>query len=379
MRIGILSTFYHNYNYGGKLQAFALVEILRQFGHDACQISYGQHKGSSSKREKLHRLFTDSDYRISIFQKILWKLLKKRISISDRKAAFVSFDAEIPHTEQVYTDANLAEACNAYDVFICGSDQIWNPQLVKKGYLLDFVPKNKWKFSYAAGVSAKIDDAYSTVLQETLCTFNAISVRESDTAQQLTDVLKRTVETTADPTMLLTRDQWERLLPKEKETGRYLFCYFLGYSRKMRKSAVQYANQHHLQIVTLPHMLGLGGRCYFCDLGFGDRQLYDVSPLRFLTLIRDAEFIMTDSFHATVFSILFRKQFVVYNRTGHDGMRNRMSSLLQLFDLENRHCVPGQEPQNAIIYQDSYEKAEQLREHSLSFIRTQLDCAERNL
>ncbi len=377
MRVGVISTFHNNYNYGGKLQAYAMIRVIKQAGYEAQQIRYGQHQKPLTPAGRVKRLLSSSDYRAAVFQTLLKKLLKSESpALAQRKAAFDAFDAWIDHTEEVYDDAALLENCRQFDAYLCGSDQIWNPDLLKLGYFLNFVPEDRGKISYAASVSNRIDEASAAVFFQHLRSFDGISVREEDTARTLSELLQRPVETVADPTLLLDRQDWDRVASEPLCQEKYLFCYFLGYDRKMRRSAEKFAKEHGLRIVTLPHLLGIQGRCYGCDLDFGDQRLYDVSPAQFLALIRDADFVMTDSFHATVLSLVYRKQFAVYGRTGHAAMGNRLDHLLGLFDLQDRKCQAGTVPEAPIAYRQTYEKVERLRQSSLEFLKRQLSNAE---
>ncbi len=377
MRVGIITTFYNNYNYGGKLQAYALVRILQRLGHDALQIQYGQHKPPASFPGRMKLLMSKSDYRRTIPQKLLFQLLQSSTAQQkERKAAFQAFDNHIPHTEAVYDDLHLSELCSQFDVFICGSDQIWNPDLMKKGYLLDFVPADMYKFSYAASVAKHLSKTDRQILSQSLRSFNAISVREDDTAAALSSSLNRPVTVVADPVLLLDGSEWNKIASPEPRSEKYLFCYFLGYSGALRRTATVYAHKHGLRIITLPHMLNTQGRSYLCDLSFGDERLYNVSPAQFLALIRDAEYVMTDSFHATVLALKFQKQFSVYDRTGQKGMENRIAHLLKMYSLESRKCSVNEVAESEIHYDEIGDEADRLCKNSLNFIKEQLYLAE---
>ncbi len=377
MRVGIISTFYNNYNYGGKLQAYALVRILQILGYDALQIQYGQHKPSATFPDRIKLLMSKSDYRRAIPQELLFRLLKSSTAQQkERQTAFQAFDNNIPHTDAVYDDIHLPELCNQFDAFICGSDQIWNPDLMKKGYLLDFVPADIYKFSYAASVARRLNETDKQMLSLSLQSFNAISVREDDTATDLSSFLNRPVTVVADPVLLLDVNEWNNIASPEKRSEKYLFCYFLGYSSALRRTATVYAHKHNLRIITLPHMLNTQKRSYFCDLTFGDERLYDVSPAQFLALIRDAEYVMTDSFHATVLALKFQKQFSVYDRMGQKEMENRIAHLLKAYSLESRKCSVNEVSEYKIHYNEISNRASQLCENSLRFIKEQLHLAE---
>ncbi|MGM9616332.1 polysaccharide pyruvyl transferase family protein [Butyricicoccus sp.] len=387
VRIGIVSTFYHNYNYGGKLQCYAMVQAIRRAGYEAEQLSYHQSSAVRKKTavQKLQHAVGSMDYRHAVLQKLAGKCMRKaRTGIMQRKAAFDRFDREIPHTASVYSDASIGQTLEQFDAFVCGSDQIWNPMLLKKGYFLDFVPKDRYTFSYAASVAAGgLSEEWQTFFREKLQSFDAISVRESNSRDQLQRLMQREIALTVDPTLLLTAAEWDELAGERVIQQPYIFCYFLGYSSGMRRAAQRFAKAHQLKIITLPHLLGTAGRFYPQDTGFGDEQRYDISPGEFLAFIRDAEYVMTDSFHAAVMSILFRKQFVVFDRTGHAGMGNRIDELLGMFCLNNQRCTLKSpfddirtKLEQPIAYRETYEVFEQRRQDSWEFLIQNLKKAE---
>lgn len=388
MRIGILSPFYNNYNYGGKLQAFALTYFLNEKGYGAKQIQYYQSskKNKQSKTNKLIKLFSSYDYRHAMMQKILGKLLKAtKVQIKKRNTFFNEFDNLIPHSKQVYNDQTLVESCDDFDVFVCGSDQVWNPALFKKGYFLQFVPENIYKFSYAASIANQLDSGWKNIYKELLKNFDAISVRESKGKEDIEDLVNIPVEVVADPTLLLSRKDWDKISAKRLIDEPYMFCYFLGYGSKTRKIAKKYAKEHQLKIVTLPHLLGNSGRFYAQDISFGDVKLYDVGPAEFISLIKHADFVMTDSFHANVMSLIYNRQFMVFNRIGFSKMGSRLEHLLSLFDLQDRWVDYNssfkeiRKKYNTVInYQDKYEKYDELKQKSIDYLLGNLKKAESN-
>ena len=117
---------------------------------------------------------------------------------------------------------------------------------------------------------------------------------------------------------------------------KYVFCYFLGENNKERKIAREFAKLHNLRLVTIPHA---GGIIQSIDRNFGDKRLYDASPEHFLSLIKYAEFIFTDSFHAVLFSNIYQKQYFVFNRSSKGEMSSRIVDITKLFHQEDRFCA----------------------------------------
>ena len=151
----------------------------------------------------------------------------------------------------------------------------------------------------------------------------------------LKDLVTQPVYVSMDPTLLLSREDWDGICGNACITQPYLFCYFLGDSKLQRSLAKEYAEKHHLKIVTLPY---LTENYRPCDKYFGDEQLYDVSPADFILLIKNAEAIFTDSFHATVFSMIYEKNFVVFDRAIGSSMGSRLRGLLESVGLQERFC-----------------------------------------
>lgn len=378
-KVGIVSTFYKNYNYGGKLQAYALTRALSEMGFEARQIQYHQHGAlmSHAKDSKLKRLLSSPDYRAAAVQVLAGKFMwRERKAWELRRTAFDRFDAQIPHTEKCYDDESIAQSNTMFDAFVCGSDQIWNPMLLKKSYFLPFAENGKRKLSYAASIANRLDEQWRGIFQQNLADFDAISVRELQDQRELQTLLGRPVERTLDPTLLLSVEQWDELAEQPKEDQPYLFCYFLGYSAKMRRTVRGLARRLGLRLVTVPHMQGASKRFYISDIGFGDQQVYDMSPAEFIGYIRGAALVATDSFHATIFSLLYQKQFLTFGRREHSEMKRRFDALLPLFGCEDRLVSNVCEMEEAfrlckepLAYTGKSRELERLRQESLDYLK----------
>lgn len=144
-----------------------------------------------------------------------------------RRRAFDCYDSLIPHTDRIYSDQDIAETAADFDVFLSGSDQVWNPNLFKRAYFLDFVPNGKYKMSYAASIAGTLDEEWQTYFREQLAGFDAISVREKQGKQILEKIFPgREIACSLDPTLLLGVDEWKRVAAKPIVDQPYAFCYF---------------------------------------------------------------------------------------------------------------------------------------------------------
>lgn len=369
MKIGIITHYYKSENYGGNLQAYALCKYINQYlGYDAEQISYDR-KSSRS---------------IKIF---LWRLLRsmknyRSLSIArqlnQRRRAILRFNQENIRHSVPYNDADLKKTNEIYDVFITGSDQVWHPNAVCPAYLLDFVEKGKKKLSYAASVavntlSEEICGRYKNSLQD----YMAISVRESNTVGLIQNLTNQKVECVLDPTFLLSRADWDQICKAPELSEPYVFCFFLGDDNRHRNLAGTYAKKHGLKVVTLPYLLGAYRDC---DHHFGDIQLYDVSPDQFIGLVKQAECVFTDSFHASVFSIIYHRLFYVFERPSKKSMGSRLYTLTDLFDMQDRFCDTEEKHTIEYIeslpvpnYDRSFEKFAAAKKHSEAFLKRNLE------
>ncbi len=372
-KIGILTHYYGSKNYGGLLQSYALSVYLNNIGYQCEVISYDFLQKSLRKKltfKKICHMVKDL-VKTSIY--ISYNIKKKK-----RDTCFSKFaNSKIPHSYNVYLTKDLKSCVNDYDVFIVGSDQVWNPEYFFDGFYMDFVPSTKIKISYAASISSdNLTEEQLCIFKNSLVDFAAVSVREQNAVALLSPVSPVPVQWVLDPTMLLTLEDWDKICSPRIIEHPYMFCYFLGDDNTERQLAIEYSHKHNLAIVTLPHLLG-----YFrsCDKKFGHEQLYNVSPEDFISLIKYAEFIFTDSFHATVFSGIYQKQYIVFERTAKSSMKSRIYSLTSLYETPERFCNSADKQTISYIdslppidYTRKLEKLEQMKEASKTFLHSNL-------
>ena len=389
MKIGIITHYYKSKNYGGNLQAYALQHYL---GHKYMveQICYENITSPKGKKELLAELgfwgFSKKCARYVLRR--LKNTFQKRDSkveslLEKRKKAILNFNQNIPHSTTIYSLENIAKAENQYDCFITGSDQVWHPSAVNEAYLLNFV-KNKPKMSYAASLAvSQLTEQQEERMRAALKSYKAISVREKNAVTMLQGVAAQPIQWVLDPVFLLGQDEWSKLAVGELVTEKYLFCYFLGADKKIRKLANAYAQKRNLKLVTLPHLLG-GYRV--CDKNWGDVQLYDVDPAGFISLIKNAECVFTDSFHALAFARIFEKDYFVFNRQGNLSMNGRIYSLCELFNEWSHFCDSKEKlsldyilKQYPIDYTKNFEEFKQKQEESFKYLHTNLERVETGL
>lgn len=331
MRIATI-TCHDVYNYGASLQAFALQEYLENLGHEYRIIDYKP-------------LYLSNHYNLwsvgnPVFDKPLLKqlyLLAKlpgRLIGLKRKRLFDNFSEKYLHlTKFRYTSVqNLTENCPDADIYIAGSDQIWNTFFQNgrdKAFYLDFVKGTGRKISYAASFATEriYNDAESKV-SKWLTNFDAVSVRESSAIDLLTSLGRKDGALVCDPVFLLDREKWGQLAldssSPRKNTEAYIFLYDCEQSTKLRDIAIGLKELSGCKIVSVSPTKGR----------YADEDYRHSGPLEFLELIKNSKYVLANSFHALAFALIFQKPFFIVNRT--EGINARMRDFLQLLSLEER-------------------------------------------
>lgn len=330
MKIKTLTT-YDVYNYGASLQAYALQTYLTDLGNDVEIINYQpeyltrkyDYKWVNPESWMSHNVVTRYVYRVM-------KYLQRQTTLG-RKRKFDEFNHKIlKETKRKYlTYDDLCQNPPEADLYIVGSDQIWNVFYETgrdKAFYLDFVNKGA-KASYAASFSfLDIDNENLERIRKSLSTFKAVSVRE----YQGLDILnKMGINGTwvLDPVFLLSVDKWKMLMSNFKKTEPYLLVYDFEGNGLLETFAKNYAKQKGLKIYSITDTYP---RLY------ADRNFNSAGPKEFLSLIYNCDAFVSNSFHGTAFSIIFHKPVFVFNRHRHK-VNSRMQSLVKLFGLEN--CI----------------------------------------
>lgn len=333
-------------NYGSMLQIFATQKAIKKMGWNYELIRYDK-RTMTFLIKNITRLFNP------YFMNGKLEELKKKRKLKHNEA--VQKDNKIrldyiekyretylgPYSEVYRGYSALTEGAKKYDAVMVGSDQLWTPAGIKsKYYNLLFVPDDIKKISFATSFGVvKIPKSQAEMTKLYLNRIQFISVRETSGAEIVRELTGREAVVAVDPTLLFSGKEWLEFFEYKRIVDEpYIFAYFLGDSREHRDAVEKFANHCGLKIVTCPHM----DQFVEYDLKFGDNQLFNVGPVDFLNLIRGAEYIFTDSFHGSIFSILNHKKFITFNRYNDELLKSknsRIDSLFQLLHLEDRHCV----------------------------------------
>lgn len=402
-KVGIM-TLYFNYNYGALLQAYALRQTIEELGLEAEDIRYyreidGQStyrtgRVSFAKRASaaLKAVLKDpklcSSYWYGVKKK--WKAKERRTSekIAQRHCFFDEFiKEEIKESTRSYDGhREITKSINEYDIFVCGSDNIWNKNLFDTAFMLDFVPDHRLKIAYAPGMSASaLTNAEIDFIKPAMERIDYLSCRETVGAKVLSEIVGREVFVALDPTLLRTARQWQQIEKKPEggfdDTKPYIFCYFCGNNRQHREQVKQLALARNLHIVTFPD---LSGQYEEADDGFGWCRLYCAGPREFIYLIRNAAFVCTDSFHGSIFSVIFQREFVSFYRFSEHAtsfLNTRIDNLFDLLGLPNERILkPGHMDilsavKHAIDFNSVMEQLDTKRAWSLRYLSDSLwDC-----
>lgn len=315
-------------NHGAMLQAAALIAHLRGLGHEAASIGY---RCNWHNKYSWHNLFA-TDQRYSRYG-LGWAYALVKAPIrwhnrhvgSKRREAFERFANQyIPTTPERYTSidelqANPPEA----DVYLAGSDQIWNTTLdngLDPAFYLDFGQARRLSYAASFGIDP-LEPGTEPLIRRQLARFDAISVRESSAVRILKE-LGYEGEQVVDPVFLHDADYWRNLGSHAGEGERYLLLYHFDRKGEIIDLAARMARLYDLPIYSF----------YPCSVA--DKSLFDCGPADFVSLVANAMVVVSNSFHATAFSMIFGKDFWVVNRT--DGLNARMRDLMARYGLQSR-------------------------------------------
>lgn len=332
MRIGKL-TIDGYYNYGNLLQNYALQEVLMKYAttvetvwHDSDWFM-PKYWGNWSWKEPIKYILNRYMFRDQMKNGHIGREMVRQGKLKDWSDRYIQIRFGVK---------NLTDIVDDYDYFVVGSDQVWNPYFGNlKDNFLSFAPFEK-RIAYAASIaSPEIPEDKKVIFQEGLNGMKWISMREQEGANTVKQFTGRDVPVVVDPTMLLTPDEWRKVSRKPAwyRGEDYILTYFLG--NRPDVAIQQVANESGLPIVNL-----LDEDVY---------EYYVTGVDEFIWAIEHASLIYTDSFHGTVFSILFQKPFVVCNRVGEgctSKMSSRIDTLLSYFELEGRR---GTQKNNYLI------------------------------
>ncbi len=342
------------YNYGASLQEYALLRFLNDNGYEAETINYTPNY--LSNHFKLWAV-SNPKYNKNFIIKSAYLLAKlpQRILSLQRKKSFDAFEEEyIPSTSSNYkTNEDLKKNLPDAEAYICGSDQIWN-SFFKNGkdpaFYLDFVPDSKLKISYAASFAIDvIKEGLKPFVKEKVSRINHVSVREPSGVKILKNLGLENVIQVVDPVFLIEKGFWisNFVIPiKEK----YIFVYDCDSNKNIQRIVEETAKKNKFKIYTVNQ-----------NIKYATKNFYKKGPENFLSLIHGANFVISNSFHAVAFSLIFNKLFFVVDR--NENINTRMRDIMNYVGLPELHLKENEYKKfdNITIDYNSVNKIMQLK------------------
>lgn len=362
-----IMTWYQHKNYGTTLQAFALQRIIENLGYSVEGIDY--YSKGYYRETFLEKILSKNRLKEGLRNKI--NRVKYGTVLDDEKDRryqkfiedFIAF-----HTP-TQTSSQLFCLNDEFDAFVCGSDQIWSPNEFNSKYFLDFVKDDIKKISYAPsfGVNYIENDCVRENIGELVSKIPHLSVRESRGSEMLKEYYGVDAKVVIDPTLLLNAKEWLSYSNKEYEVdSNILLCYFLGENENVWKEVERIAKLRNLQVALIPVFPKDYRRKY--------KILGGVGPAEFITLFSKVSYVCTDSFHGTVFSILFKREFKTFKRFKDNDSKSQNSRIINL--LENLslidHLGNKSNSQEIIDWTKVYSLLEGLRKESIEFLSKSL-------
>lgn len=386
-KIGCVIAYRPNHNnYGTSLQGYAMLRKIKDMGFSVEVVYY---KKQLSLMQKL--AFVWNAVRVGESKQILQRLNSGNVmkkypqyakGIKERTKAVNGYKEKklLPLFHECCGYDTLHEGSKNYDVIVVGSDQVWTPMsLPNKYFNLLFVDDSVRKVAYASSFGVSVIPPFQRKATGAyLDRFYKIGVREQKGKEIVDTLSHQTAQVVADPTLLLSRKEWEEEIAvapnySVNSDEPYIFCYFLGTNQEARKAAKELKAKTGYKIITIRHMDEYVPE----DEQFGDEAPYDVDPNDFVRLISKAAYVCTDSFHCTVFSIIFHRQFMTFYRFAQGaatGRNSRIDSLFSLFNLKDRLFRGDISVIDATIdYEYVDERLKSLREDSVDFLRKALE------
>lgn len=362
-------TFQRAHNYGAVLQAYALQDKIEKMGYNCQIVDYMDNNIINHyKPFYIKNLGIKAKIKTIIRNIIYYKKLTKRYN------KFNNFiDKNLKLTEPINNVNDMEKAINEDDdVFIAGSDQIWNKQIVGElsdMYTLNFGSSKLKKISYAASVGNNENilnnkDEYMKKINQ----IDYISVREEDTKKELDKIVKKDINVVLDPTLLLTKEDWnEKISNIKDENEKYIFAYVVKGDDEYKKIVNYLSEKTGLKIIHCE----LRNRGYIKEL----KTAYSDGPLEFINYIKNAEYVVATSFHAAVFSILFHKKFFIIP---HRTTGGRVTNLLEKLNIKNRVYYNLEEFKNRDYnFETNWNSVEnklvQEREKSISWLKNAIE------
>lgn len=363
-KVGII-TFHNSYNCGSMLESYAMQTAIEKIGKSAEIINFS----NLGQRELYSEMYKNNSFK-NIIKNIIIFPHRGRIKYNNSK--YEEFKNKYFKLTKDYDNINELDD-SSYSTVVSGSDQIWNVTIADAddAYFLPWVKKAK-KVAYAPSFGSKNILKYSNnpdKYKKYILNYDAVSIRENNGKKWLKDLCNIDVDVLLDPTLLLEKKDYECLEASDFEFhDDYIFFYSPGFDRKICKFVKQIADKYNLKVITW------SAKQYYTKMikSFGFELSKYENPSMYLSLIKNSKLIMTTSYHGTIFSTIYKKNFIVIKNGGMYGDDDRVKTLLNQLCMESR-LIPYNFDDNFnymenVDYTNYDNKIKLLREKSLNFL-----------
>lgn len=314
MKIGLL-TFHDTCNFGSLLQTYGLYRAIIDLGHDCEVINY------QCKNIVEREIPKPLGITLNAKQVLLYLLVGHHRTAKYR--ALSSFLKEKMVLSRECNSENVAIICEQYDKVFVGSDIVWGLDITGHdyAYFLGFLSDSNKKYSFSSSIGNPWNENEKRIVGPLLQDFNYIAVREEESAEWVKELTGKRPHVVCDPTMLLDAEVWRRVTGVNKRKDDYVLVYFDNNNCDCINNAIRYAKKNNLKVLLI-------------NDGFSREGYQTVKPHslgEFLSLIDNAAFVMTASYHGMLFSLYFNKEFAYFNRA-HKSRMNTLSKRLKVDD-----------------------------------------------
>ena len=352
-------------NYGSALQTWALNQAINKLGYSSKLIDYCP--DILADKDTLHPFANmwDKDEESKKMCELTLPAIRENYEKFNR-----FYNEKFNKTKKKYTSANFNEVVNEVDSFVCGSDTIFcmDEFGFDDGFYANYECMKKNAISYAASFGdPTLSEENSRVLNDRLQNFVSFGLRENLMISYVKEHTNVPVQRVIDPTLLHTSDKYDTIAVKERlEEQPYLLYYSRRYSPVMEQYVENLATKNGWKIVEISLRA--------INKEKGHKMLYEAGVEEFLSLVKNAEYVVTNSFHGMIFSVQYRKPFVIFSR---EQCNNKIDEMLDLFGLKDRMLVTGEEMfSQEIDYDAVHERIAKAREKSMEYLSKALKLLE---
>lgn len=372
-KLGIFTWCNRGVNYGQTLQAFAMYKLMSKMGYKAELVQYRKRIEEEPVNHDLGNTYANALY------EFFWGLYRCGNDFWKEKLKFDIFTKKYIKTSPFYYDKEeIEKRIQNFDVIVCGSDQIWNPASFDPVYFLDIGNKSLKRVSYAPSINDDIDFEKKKHIYHRMANclknIDALSVREDIGVTIIEKISGLQAVQVLDPTLLLPKAEWDKIASKRLIHGSYLICYVLGEIVQQKETILRIAKERGIPNIYYINTRNTQGHQEELE---GMNQLKGIGPMEFISLIKYADVVFTDSFHATAFSIKYEKEFFAFRRyqiSTEYGGASRIQSILRYLHLEERFI--DFKTETAFMKKINYEKTLKLlnkaRKKSYRFLKEAL-------